>query len=70
MADAVKKGAQAAKDKVSGNRNSKCSCKSNCICTEVTSGASYEANKAAAKDSNQPIGDRISSGKIFFDDLY
>jgi DNA polymerase II small subunit/DNA polymerase delta subunit B len=46
MAEAVKKGAEAVKDKVS----------------ESVSGASYEANKAAAKDSNQSVGDRLSSG--------
>jgi hypothetical protein len=46
MTDAVKHGAEAVKDKVS----------------EVTSGASYEANKAAAKDSNQSVGARVSHG--------
>jgi len=46
MADAVKKGADAVKDKVS----------------EVTSGASYEVNKAAAKDSDRSVGDRVSHG--------
>jgi len=46
MSDAVKKVGDAAKDKVS----------------EVASGASYEANKAAAKDSNRSVGDRVSHG--------
>jgi len=44
MAEAVKKGAEAVKDKAA----------------EVTSGASHEAHKAAAKDSDRPIGDRAS----------
>jgi len=46
MSDAVKHAADAAKDKVS----------------ETASGASYEANKAAAKDSDRSVGDRISHG--------
>jgi len=46
MTDAVKYGAEAVKDKVS----------------EVTSGASYEVNKTAAKDSDRSIGDRIGHG--------
>jgi len=46
MADAVKKGVEAVKDKAS----------------EVTSGASYEAHKAAAKDSDKSVGDRVSHG--------
>ncbi|CAF0813411.1 unnamed protein product [Didymodactylos carnosus] len=29
---------------------------------EVTSGASYEANKSAAKDSDRSVGDRVSHG--------
>jgi len=46
MSDTAKKVGDAAKDKVS----------------EVASGASYEANKAAAKDSNRSVGDRVSHG--------
>jgi hypothetical protein len=38
------------------------------VYVEVTSGASYEANLAAAKDSNLPVGDRVTYGK--FCDLY
>jgi len=44
MSDTVAKGVDAAKDKLS----------------EVKSGASYEANKAAAKDSDRSVGDRAS----------
>jgi len=46
MADAIKKGAEAVKDKAS----------------EVTSGASYEAHKHAAKDSDRSVGDRVCHG--------
>jgi len=46
MAEAIKKGAEAVKDKAS----------------EVTSGASYEAHKSAAKDSDRSVGDRVSHG--------
>ncbi len=35
-----------------------------CVFLEVTSGVSYEANKAVAKDSNQSVGDRVSSGEF------
>ncbi|CAF1441594.1 unnamed protein product [Adineta steineri] len=42
MTDAIKKGAEAVKDKVA----------------ETTSGASHEAHKSAAKDSDRSLGDR------------
>jgi len=46
MAEAVKKGVDAVKDKAS----------------EVKSGAGYEAHKSAAKDSDRSVGDRVSHG--------
>lgn len=65
MADAIKKGADAVKDKVSGNaadfeRGSLS--QGIDLSVEVSSGASYEANKSAAKDSNRSVGDRVTHG--------
>ena len=66
MADAIKKGAEAVKDKVSGNWPTfhSSSLSTTRIFIEVTAEASYEGNKAVAKDSNLPLGDRISGGKF------
>lgn len=36
------------------------------ISIEVASGASYETNKAAAKDSDRSVSDRVSHGKMSF----
>ena len=66
MADAIKKGADAVKDKASGKypRWFLFSFISNIsLSVEVTSGTSYEANKSAAKDSDRSVGDRVSHGK-------
>ena len=67
MADAVKKGAEAVKDKVSGNGSLLNSSVSHaCLWwnrLEVASGAGFEAHKAAAKDSDRSIGDRVGHGE-------
>lgn len=66
MVDAIKKGAEAIKDKISGNWPTFYNSSSTtCLFLEVTSGVSFEANKAVAKDSNQSVGDRVSSGKFW-----
>lgn len=63
MADAIKKGVEAVKDKVAGELINVYKLEAIYFFTEVTSGASFEAHKAAAKDSDRSVGDRVGSGK-------
>ena len=66
MADAIKKGAEAVKDKVSGqctDGEGELGSTRVLRSVEVASGASFEAHKAAAKDSDRSIGDRVSHGE-------
>jgi len=68
MAENIKEAAHAVSEKVKGRRKRfvfmMISIWEDCffLFAEVTSGASYEANKQAAKNENLPVGDRIGHG--------